>query len=422
MRSVWFLALAATGCRGILGIELPPPPADAAAGGSDAPSFCASWSPEGFMPCALTITAPSLPIDPSRGAYTYDTGDGGGTLFDAAHTPVLHSDQTITTRDGTIVAVLSLGEISLPAAATLNVIGPHPLLLVSWSAITIEAGAAIDAGSHLGVVDAALHKAQTVRFGPGADQACTVGAALGPQAGKPGGDADQAGSGGGGGGALRARGGRGGAAGAVVAGDGGEPLSSDLAGVIRGGCPGGTSGAIGAVAATRGEHAQGGSGGGAIRLAAYSAIDVRGTIAANGAGGAGGLTRSAAGGGGGGSGGYIGFDAPMLHLAGTITANGGGGGAGANTDGPGNDGGDGDASAEPAPGGAIATNHCGQAGGAGGTGASAAADATSETACTGGGGGGGGATGYIFVAASTVLSVEPTAIVSPMPTQPQTQM
>src|SRR5438477_463173 len=74
MRSVWLLALAASGCRAILGIGDPPALGD---GGFVS---CEGWHPEGFDPCALTITTDKLAL--GGAAYTYDTSGGGS--FQAA--------------------------------------------------------------------------------------------------------------------------------------------------------------------------------------------------------------------------------------------------------------------------------------------------------------------------------------------------
>jgi len=386
MRSVWLLALAASGCRTLLGIE--EPARDDA--GPDGVAGCATWHPEGFDPCALTIAAASLSLDGP--AYTYDSAVGA--LYDADYHTVLQSGQTLEQVDGTRVAVLSIGRLAVMPAAHLTVMGTRPLLIVSWSTISVDG--VIDAGSHLGVTNAEAHIAQTVVYGAGANQGC------GADAGRDGSDATPTGgSGGGGGGGFHGAGGpggRGGGASAVPGGTGGQPGPAPG---MRGGCPGGSSGIAGMIAtspASQGTRALGGAGGGAIRLVAHDSIDVRGTISANGAGGAGAPTHSACGGGGGGAGGYVGFEAPIVALAGTITANGGGGAGGAGANGAGNDGGDGVASTAPAPGGAIAAGGCGQAGGAGAAAATLDGTAASNTdTCSGGGGGGGGASGFIVI-------------------------
>src|SRR5689334_13375220 len=119
MRSVWFLALAASGCRAILGIgDLPAPP-DA----GDDPRPCATWHPDGFDPCALAITTPALTLGDEP--YIYDTAmSAGGTLYDGAHQIVLQSQQSIRQADGSPVAVLSIGQLTISASATLSAIGP----------------------------------------------------------------------------------------------------------------------------------------------------------------------------------------------------------------------------------------------------------------------------------------------------------
>src|SRR5262245_342442 len=86
VRCLWFLALATSGCRAILGIETP---ARGDAGDRDA--ACASWQPEGFDPCALTIAADALVL--GDGAYTYDSATG--TLRDPANAVVVASPQTV---------------------------------------------------------------------------------------------------------------------------------------------------------------------------------------------------------------------------------------------------------------------------------------------------------------------------------------
>ncbi|HEX3760266.1 MAG TPA: hypothetical protein VHW23_16230, partial [Kofleriaceae bacterium] len=353
MRSVWLLALAASGCRSLLGIDQPAR-GDA---GPDGFAVCTHWHPEGFDPCALVITADSLTLDGQ--AYIYNSGDGA--LTDAAHQTVITSGQTVEQTDGTRVAVLSVGRFTVTPTAHVTVMGPRPLLVVSWSAIVVDG--ALDAGSHLAVTDAPAHTAQTVQVGAGANQGCTT------ETGQDGvGASATGGSGGGGGGGFHGAGGpggRGGGASPVAGGPGGQPAALTS---IRGGCPGGASGAAGAVAtlpAIQGSRALGGSGGGAIRLVALDSIEVRGAISVNGAGGAGAPRNSACGGGGGGAGGYLGFEAPLVALAGTITANGGGGGGGAGATGDGSDGGDGAAASTGAPGGAVPAD-CGLAGGTGG--------------------------------------------------------
>jgi hypothetical protein len=391
MRSVWLLALAASGCRAILGIGDPPALGDGAVFVS-----CESWHPRGFDPCALKITTDALGLGDQ--SYVYDTSVDGGTLYDAAHQAILTSDQTIMQTDGSPLAVLSIGRLTSTGSTTLEVVGPRPLLIVSWSSITLDG--VLDAGSHLGITDALAHIAQTIRFGAGANQSCTG------SAGHNGGNAMAGGGGGGGGGSFQAAGGVGGQGGieGIAGGAGGGAATTT---VIHGGCPGGSSGAAGTVAnppASAGSRAAGGAGGGAVRLVAHDSIDIAGRISVNGAGGAGAPTHSGCGGGGGGAGGYLGLEAPSVRLgaAAVITANGGGGGGGASAAETGGDGSDGALSRLPALGGAGA-NSCGGTGGAGAAAARLSGSSASDASCAGGGGGGGGASGYLVIRSPSYL-------------------
>jgi hypothetical protein len=398
MRSVWILALAACGCRGILGIDGPPARGTADASSVDAPTDgatidCTTWHPDGLDPCALPITVDSFHI--AAPGYQFDTS-GTGTLYDGAHAPVpsvLHAGKVVMQTGGSPILVLSVGQATIDAGADLAVTGPMPLVVLSWTSTTIAG--ALDAGSHLGVTDANKHTAETIRFGAGANQGCTA------SAGKNGNTAATGGSGGGGGGGFQGAGGLGGHGGpdTVLGGIGGQ---SGSATVVRAGCPGGTSGPAGMIAtkpASAGVRAQGGAGGGAIRLVARSSISLAASasISAGGAGGAGAPTSSACGGGGGGGGGYLGFEAPVVELGGSIAANGGGGGGGASTSETGDDGSDGALGTQPAPGGDAATT-CGSGGGSGAAAATLTGGTAGNTdACSGGGGGGGGAAGAIVI-------------------------
>lgn len=386
MQSVRLLALAATGCRAVLGIGEPPAPPDTGSGA------CATWHPDGFEPCSLPSVAPALALVDE--VYLYDTsGDAGGTLYNAGHQAVLRSDQTLHQPDGTIAAVLVVDQLTTSGATRVNVVGPRPLVIISWSTIAIAG--TIDAGSHLGIQDAPAHVAQIVQFGAGANQGCLA------SAGHDGDDAPlSGGSAGGGGGGQGATGGSGGSGGKGTAhGGAGGPAIAEIG--LHAGCPGGTSGAAGGIArppATTGSRALGGAGGGAIRLVARDSIDVTGSISASGAGGAGAPLHSACGGGGGGAGGYIGFEAPIVKLGGSIAANGGGGGGGGDSEVPGDDGADGAVGVQPAAGGAAASTGCGQPGGAGAAAAMLGGGAAGNSdACSGGGGGGGGASGVIVI-------------------------
>ena len=394
MRLAWILVLAASGCRGILGIEQPVDVIDAAV---DAPELCATWHPQGFDPCTLGAAMPALHL--GAGQYVYDTTLDGGKLTDSAGQLVAQSRLTVLQSDGSAVAVLSVDALAIDAGATLRVVGLRPLLVVAWSTAVIDG--AIDAGSHIGMP----------ALGANANVVC---------AGTAGIDGTNAsimgGSGGGGGGGFQGQGGHAGSGGtspAASGGRGGSAVATAPA-AIHGGCPGGASGTAGGVAvppATPVTQTRGGAGGGAIWLVAHDSIEIAGSISANGAGGAGAQLGSVCGGGGGGAGGHVALEAPSVTISGTATANGGGGGGGGAVTDPGHDGEDGKADVQAAAGGALAAKSCGRPGGAGSAQAMlAGSDALGTDTC--GGGGGGGAAGFIIIA-SPGYTATPTAKISP---------
>jgi len=415
----------------VLGIEAPPPPPDARADADaviDAPAPCLRWQPQGFDACLTPRQAETLPPLAAGARYVYDTSMAGGTLYDPAGKILLQSATAIEL-DGATTAVLSLGTFDLPGAGTtLAVVGLKPLLVVSWSTITIGAGAKIDAGSHLGAI-AGDTRAPSV-LGAGADQMCASGA--GHDGAGASDVATGGGSGGGGGGSFQDTGGPGGQGASHNGTAGGAGGSALAAPRFRGGCPGGTSGTAGVFAtlpSSSATRAPGGSGGGAIRFVARDGIDIVGAISASGAGGGGGPLRSSCGGGGGGSGGYIGFEGPRVTIRGAVTSNGGAGGSGGVGGDTGNDGSDGGVDGQPAVGGRAILRVCeaggpeiaaGGAGGAGGAAASAAQRRGGTGGDTGGcfngvgggGGGGGGGVGYI-VATTPSLVIATSATVSP---------
>jgi hypothetical protein len=330
----------------------------------DAPPTCASWMPRHFDACA--IPAPTGALAVSDGVYDTDTG----TLTDGESTSTPPS-VTITQGDGTAARVISVDGFTV--TTSLRAVGSMPLIVASWSTITIEGD--IDVTSRRG------------GFGIGAggnDGACTVATSGGGGGG---------GTGGGGGGGFGGRGGDGGDGdsntGPVSGGNGGAPLGSTPTDV-RGGCTGADAGP-----GTMGDIPAGGPGGGAIQLTAREQIDVAGRINAGGGGGQRGETPSASGGGGGGSGGYIGLDAPVVNVSGVLAANGGGGGGGAAFAEPGNNGGNGRWNANAAPGGAGAPG-VGSSGGQGGANTNADGSGVGGIP-SGGGGGGGGGVGFILV-------------------------
>jgi hypothetical protein len=405
MRSAHLLALAACGCRGLLGIQTP---IDASGDGPipiDAPAECALWRPQGVDPCALGAPLPPLVL--GTGRFIHDTTSGKLSEIEPSNALrlVLSSDLTVMQSDGSTLAVLSVESLTVGAGAALRVVGDKPLLVVAWSTIRIDG--AIDAGSHVG----------DPQLGAGANKGCTSAAAM------QGGNAPASGGSGGGGGAgHHGAGGSGGAAGVTAGGAGGGIIPALL---VRGGCPGADSGTAGLIAnlpATPNTTSAGGGGGGAMRLLAHDSIDIAGSVSAGGAGGAGALEMSACGGGGGGSGGYIALDAPAVNVSGAVAANGGGGGGGGGAAAPGDSGapgGDGRADLQPASGGGPSVLGCGRPGG----------DGAAETALDGkpgvafvltptcrqvaGGGGGGGGSGFIFVASPAFTQAAPSMISPP---------
>ena len=76
MRSAWTLALAACGCRGLLGIQQPIDATDSAIL-IDEPAACTFWHPQGVDPCALGVPARALTL--AAGQYVYDTTTAAGS-------------------------------------------------------------------------------------------------------------------------------------------------------------------------------------------------------------------------------------------------------------------------------------------------------------------------------------------------------
>lgn len=357
-----------------------------------APVDCGSWSPRHFTPCALP--APLGPLRLAGGNFLYDTDRG-----EFIGTPdVPHTSIVLPQPDGTSARIISAAGFSLEGDVTLRVVGSHPLIIASWSDLTVT-----------GTIDVSSATGDLRGAGSG-------GPACDGKAGEPG--AATLGGGGGGGGGFAGAGG----AGALgdrdqgvgrAGGAGGAAISLPTANV-RGGCDGGSGGAIGPAASapfTATTAARGGAGGGAIQLTARGKLTVTGTIHASGAGGEGGPGQEG-GGGGGGAGGYIGLEGAMVSLSGTFAANGGGGGAGAYAN-AGNPGNSGTATNNRAAGGQQAV----QCQGPGGRGSSAAVpngDAALTDYATCGGGGGGGGVGVLgvrtpaFTMTNTTFSPAPT--------------
>lgn len=388
-RAALALLLAGSGCRGILGIDENP---HVAGDASDALA-CSAWAPRRLDACAMPAPAPPLVLKQSDSPYTLDTTT---RTLRSARGAVEMSWAEVAQADQSKVFVVATEQLTVEAAARLEVIGKLPLVLASWS--TIEVGGTIDAGSHLGR-----------QVGPGANMSC------GALTGTNGVNAPSTGgSGGGGGGAFRGRGGAGGAGGAAQSGGGGGGLAAVTPQLLRGGCAGGSSGEAGSSAVTPSGAATtslGGAGGGAILLAAREMIAVHATAAvlAGGAGGAGAQEGSKCGGGGGGAGGYVGLAAELVDLRGTLAANGGAGGGSAPWTAVGGAGQDAQPTDRAAVGGPSAPS-CG----AGGAGAAATVAeggiAGANTMC--GGGGGGGGSGFVMVW-SAHYQKQPSALVSP---------
>lgn len=287
---------------------------------ADISVLCTTWNAEHFGACGLATPGSPLDLDESHSPYVYDTTVSGGQLRDNTNTVIYESTVSLTQMDQSMVALANIEGFRLRANAVLNVIGTKPLLIASWSTITIDG--TIDAGSHATETDANANIWSTTRVGAGANVDC------GARSGGIGTNAlSSGGSGGGGGGALNGSGG-GGAGGDQCAnncpragGAGGMKLAAAPT-TIRGGCPGGMSGTTGSGAqppSMSSSLSAGGGGGGAIELSARTGIVITGNVLAGGAG-------AASGGGGGGSGGYIGLDSTSVMVTGVVAANGGGGG------------------------------------------------------------------------------------------------
>jgi hypothetical protein len=345
-------------------------------GGTD----CHSFSSQYFSACSIPPPGDALVLD-QPGTYTYNTDFA--TLMDPASTPIHPPEQSITA-----AVLISVNGLTIAHGTTLRVVGAKPLLVASWSKITVD-----------GAIDVASNPT-----GPGAGTNPMTCGGHAPAAGNN----STGGSGGGGGGGLSGTGGKGGNGNGQGTGGGVGGATAPTA--LAGGCPGapgGTGLQAGGVA---------GDGGGAIQLSAQESIAVTGTINAGGAGGGGAAEvggQGNGGGGGGGSGGCIGLESPAVSIASgaVLAANGGGGGGGAvnqTAAGSGGRGGDGAVSATPAVGGTSSNTGKGGAGGAGATltGSGGGNDGTFA------GGGGGGAAGFVVIS-SADATVDAAAVVSP---------
>jgi hypothetical protein len=360
--------------------EIDAGPIDGGAGDDavDADSWvCSALTAHHFAGCDIPRPTRQLVLD-AAGTYTYDTDLA---ILIAPNTDVSQPEH-VTVAAGRLVSV---EQVTIASGTTLRVIGAKPLIIASWSTISIA-----------GTIDAS---STATEQGAGANPAtCAAHAAAN-------GGNDTAGAGGGGGGGFRGAGGKGGG------GDGdnnGGPAGTAVAmtpAMLAGGCAGGRGGIGNA------NGGNGGNGGGAIQLTALDSITIDGAIHVGGSGGGGG-TGDNGGGGGGGSGGMIGLESASITLgaASMLAANGGGGGGGAG-DVPAAGGQNAMMSATRAPPGPGSDG--GSSGGLGGAGTTTTGDPGINDNDRGGGGGGGG-TGFVVL--SSTMPAAMGGVASPAPT------
>ena len=283
--------------------------------------------------------------------------------------------------DGSELAVLHVGDLTIVENATVVVYGTRPLVIIAAGAAVID-----------GVVDASAKKSEP---GPGG---YSIG--KGPGAGAKGSTDDPADSGGGGGGSTGPGGigGDGRFRGALATGGpGGGDYMSKLAITLMGGSGGGASSPLCA------NSRPAGAGGGAVQITALGSIEIgpSGGINVGGGGGGGGsdcvtLTSGA----GAGSGGMIVLQSPSVLHDGLLAANGGGGGGSGglqdfNEPRAGLDGEDGQLALIAAGGGQRGGNTVSNDGGDGGF--AGAPPQNGLDVLDGNGGGGGGSVGYILI-------------------------
>lgn len=319
----------------------------------------------GFVPSNVDLGA----IDLSKlgdfivdGDCTIDTdtslascGEGAGDVLGFA---------IETQSDGSKVAVYAAKSVSIPAGKSLTVHGSLPLVMIALATITIDGALKANAVFDTAVGGGAKFPGTTLSKGAGSGGGGTATLTAA-----------------GGGGSYCGTGGAGGAESGPSSNGGPTYGTPDITPLVGGSSGGGAGG--------------GGAGGGAIQLVAGTSITIgsSGSIHVGAGGGAfGGVSGQEANGGG--SGGSILLESLAVNVAGTLAANGGGGGAGTSSD----------VGAAPPlePGGANATPDATPAAGgkagigpsSGGTGSGGAAvDGTAGafTANNSAGGGGGGA-------------------------------
>ena len=343
-------------------------------------------------------SGPAAPYLPSHTMTTFDPSAPdlvGLTAIDTDSLTIAFGGATLPPPAGIVFtaegsrAVLRVG--ALTASLGVRVVGARALIVVCSRIATI--GARFGGAAILGSP------------GPG-------GAApgSGPGAGPPG----ASGGGCNGGGAGGSFGDIGGAGGTTTCGPG--PTSVAAFGSKRIDFFAGSGGGAGAGSC----GGSGGAGGGAIQISSLVSVRVLASAAIHvgGGGGAGGCgnVSNAHGGGGGGSGGTIFLEAPVIDVAGAVTANGGGGGEGGLSMGLGSRNGlpglDALVDITAAAGGAAMGTD--RAGGAGGASSSAAQAGQSMTANATGGGGG--AVGRIWLRTRSAPANTPSNRISPVPT------
>jgi hypothetical protein len=322
---------------------------------------CDTWHPHHFTPCDLPAPLGPFALDP--GQYAYDTD--ADVLTGGAALP--HASTVITQANGTMARVLSVTSLSVPAGTRLQLTGSLPLIIASWTDITVG-----------GIIDAGSSKFGTVGAGAGTLNCKPAAAGMDPT--------PTGGSGGGGGGGYHGTGGTGGNGdqGNALGGAGGAAAVSTPKSV-RAGCPGERSGVAGAAAlapATATTFAPGGLGGGAVQLTAKTSIHVSGVVNASGGGGTGAPLGSGVGGGGN----------PALNS-------------------PGQAGGDMSFGVARVPGG---MSNCGGGGGDANTNLMLSGGDGSNAGNNGcGGGGGGGAAGYVLVWSPAFTSTPAMTLTAP---------
>ena len=317
-------------------LTVPPP-------GSDLTVPAAAFTP------TAPVTQGDVDNDPQLGDVTLAAGN---TLINSDTGAISNGTTTIRAANGVFttrevnnmiafhtsaasggVGIFSFRTLSIPAGATLKVVGTLPIALVSTTHLNVDGvilAQAMDINGNLCVFPADS-------AGGGAGGAAGITPEPDTTNGKPGG-----GLGGGAGGFAMAQGGpsspagggghaaAGGVSGSAVAGGtgvaGGKAYDTPNLSPYHGGSGGGGGGAAGA---------NGGSGGGAVHLVAAQYITIGSASTAGGvnAGGCGGQTTGQTAGGGG-SGGAILLESPTVQLgAKAVLAANGGGGAAANSSG-----------------------------------------------------------------------------------------